>query len=181
LLYDITCTFAQILKQQYRIQTAGQVSIKDRLNSYISRESDSSIIVHSENFRRIIAVLESTYCESAKINEQEFEEDLEFYFENSDEINLVIGVYVMYIHPSLKKLPDCIPMKIIVLHRKNSIPPQRLSFGQDANHDQPILINIDCRAIFREYQLVDFPESFSKDIRYLMDDILYEIKSLRKE
>lgn len=89
LIYDIATTFDRLLKQ-YRIQTGGEARIKDRLHPKHSRESDASIVVHSLNGRRIIAVLEAAYSESAKISEQEFEEDLKWYFESSDHINLVL-------------------------------------------------------------------------------------------
>jgi hypothetical protein len=74
---------------------------------------------------------------------------------------------VTYVPPS-HELPDQLPMILLVLHRNESIHPQRISFGQEANHDQPIEFTTDCHALFGAYQLDhDFPPTISIDMRYL--------------
>jgi hypothetical protein len=179
LICDIAMTISQ-LQNDFIVRTGAELRVDDRLNPNQSRASDSCIILRTESGLRFIAVLESAYCESAKMTEQEFEKGLSWYFENDNDINLVIGVYMVYTPPSME-LPDCIPMTLIALHRNNSIDPQRIPFGQDANHNQPIELTVDCPTLFGLEEIpTGFPQSFTIDIRYLLSDILSQINYLRE-
>jgi hypothetical protein len=179
LLSKIVRTLSR-LQNNFEVDSGGECKVRYRSNPNKSRESDACIALLNTDDLRFIAVLESAYSESAKITEQEFEQGLRWYFENDDDINLVIGVYVTYIPPSMES-PDHLPMVLVVLHRNDSIDPQRIHFGQDADHSQPIEFTVDCPTLFGMNEIpTEFPQVFTIDIRYLMPFILSEIHALRE-
>jgi hypothetical protein len=98
------------LQDSYIVECRAETSIG---NAHPYREPDAHLLLHTaENLTCIIAVLESAYSETATVSQEEFEDELRWYFENNDEINLVIGSYVTYIPPS-HELPDQLPMTLI--------------------------------------------------------------------
>jgi hypothetical protein len=180
LMSDIVTTLSR-LQNNFVVRTGAELRVEFRSNRKRSREADSCIILRTASGPRFIAVFESAYSESAMVTEQEFEKGLSWYFENDDDINLVIGVYVTYTPPNME-LPDRLPMLLIVLHRNDSIDPQRISFGQDANHSRPIEFTVDCPTLFGMDEIpIGFPQFFTIDIRYLLPDILSQINSLREK
>ena len=131
-------------------------------------------------------MFESAYSESASSTLDEFEARLLWYFDNNDDINVVIGSYITYVRPSAV-LPAVLPMTLVVLHRNgtdspnNPARPQRISFGTDADHTKPIEFVIHLPTLFGDQPAPVAPESISVDIRYLRARIIATIQESRRE
>jgi hypothetical protein len=118
---------------------------EDEHGNVKDKEPDAVFVVRDrtgQGRRRI--VLEVGYSEP---RESLLHSARDWYFQNAQEVNITVGIDISYVPPS-HDLPDQISMTMVIFHREDAIPPQEISFGEDADRSQHIMAGFDSRALF---------------------------------
>jgi hypothetical protein len=119
---DIVSDINAIVQNTRLLSVGPGIPISDQSGRFF-REPDAHMVLSLEENDFIIAVLESLYLETASTSLDDFQRELEYYFEIHSQINLVIGAYIPF--------RQSLSMNLIVLHRDHSIAPQVISFEKD--------------------------------------------------
>jgi hypothetical protein len=181
LLGEISSRVHLILQRENILSPRAETRIRRDARHY--REPDAHMVVRTGVNRFIVAVLESAFSQTVQTSLDEFQEELAEYFVNEAHINVALGVYIPYVAPSAIHLPVPLRMILIVLHRDDAIAPQVIPFGENANHDNPILFTIDTSTLFANAAPVpaNLPQSLQFDIRDYYAEIRNSINDLRDE
>jgi hypothetical protein len=178
LLRDNLISFLIDMSAVY-IQSEDNFTGEDEHGNAKDKEPDAELVIRDETgYGRRRVVLEVGYSES---RESLLYSVRDWYFQNSDEVNITIGIDISYVPPN-QDLPDQISMTMFVFHREDLIHSQEIRFGQDVDNSQPILARFDSRALFGDDEIpAGAPPVIDVDIRILTPRILQGIHRARAD
>jgi hypothetical protein len=173
LLGEISTSVHLLLQREDLLSPRGGTRIRRDARHY--REPDSHMFIGAGANRFMVAVLESAFSQTVGTTLDEFRDELAEYFVIGDHINVALGVYIPYVAPSAAQVPVPLQMTLIVLHRDDAIAPKVIPFGENADHENPILFTIDTPTLFANAALV--PENLTQSLHFDIRDYYSEIRN----